>query len=331
MMQGEVTLDMDNSDLFLRNGKQKAAKAPVHQSSVSEHFKEGFPLFLNRWSEGFELRAHSHDYIEIVYVTSGEGYHYIGDRVEKTGKGCLYHLPVGTSHILRPASTSARNPLIVYNLCVLPEFAAELGAWMGNYGSGGEPLFIFTGEPGSYIAVEDRGLELGEAFESMYREYTGQPWGFEASLFAGLLKLSVRIARLVKQQTEELKETGHSPQVNSGEWSELLQYISLHIAEPLTLSQLAAEAGISNRHFIRLFRQQAGMSFSDYLQHKRIGLACHLLIETGRKMPDIAKSIGYQDTAHFREIFRKLMGVSPSEYRKAPGISGPISHTEQQQ
>ncbi|WP_342562258.1 helix-turn-helix domain-containing protein [Paenibacillus sp. FSL R7-0345] len=67
------------------------------------------------------------------------------------------------------------------------------------------------------------------------------------------------------------------------------------------------------------------------MQHKRIELACQLLIGTGRKMPDIAKSIGYQDTAYFREIFRKLMGGSPSEYRKAPGISGPVSHTEQQQ
>ncbi|HBS44323.1 MAG TPA: hypothetical protein DEA91_07515 [Paenibacillus sp.] len=54
-----------------------------------------------------------------------------------------------------------------------------------------------------------------------------------------------------------------------------------------------------------------------YLQHKRIELACHLLIETDNKMASISKIVGYQDTAHFREVFRKLIGISTSEYHKS--------------
>ncbi|WP_339314949.1 AraC family transcriptional regulator [Paenibacillus sp. FSL M7-0896] len=80
---------------------------------------------------------------------------------------------------------------------------------------------------------------------------------------------------------------------------------------------MATEARFSSRHIIRLFRQQSGMNFSDYLQYKRIELACHLVIETDNKMATISKSVGYQDTAYFREVFRKKMGISPNEYRKS--------------
>lgn len=81
--------------------------------------------------------------------------------------------------------------------------------------------------------------------------------------------------------------------------------------------QLATETRMSSRNFIRLFRQHSGMNFPEYLQHKRIELTCHLLIETDNKMASISKIVGYQDTAHFREVFRKLIGISPSEYRKS--------------
>lgn len=85
-----------------------------------------FPLFVNRYEEGFELREHNHAYIEVVYVLSGEGFHYIGTGVEKTSKGSLYILPVGTSHLFRPTSPANPHKLLVYNLCIRPEFIDEL-------------------------------------------------------------------------------------------------------------------------------------------------------------------------------------------------------------
>ncbi|WP_249897418.1 AraC family transcriptional regulator [Paenibacillus sp. PK3_47] len=47
---------------------------------------------------------------------------------------------------------------------------------------------------------------------------------------------------------------------------------------PLTLIQLAVEAGLSRRHCIRRFQQLTGIGFSGYLQHKRTELACRLLL-----------------------------------------------------
>jgi len=70
------------------------------------------------------------------------------------------------------------------------------------------------------------------------------------------------------------------------------------------------------QYISRKFHEITGRSFSDYLQACRIHHACNLLNETDRSMQEIAVSIGYRDALYFSKVFRKHMGMSPTEYRK---------------
>lgn len=309
-----MTIDTGNND--------NRVTKPIYFSGFSEHFQGDFPLFLNRYEEGFELKEHHHAYLEMVYVASGDGYHYVGNAIEKTGKGRLYVLPVGTSHLFRPASSSNANKLLVYNLCVRPEFIAELKSTFQGYGSV-DAWTHLEGTPGSYVSLVDPNRELGTLFEHLLREFTEKPDGYETSLYAGLLNLIVRIRRLI-----EAKDLGGNPDARrrngNAEILRILHGISHRIADPLTVEDLAAESGMSARNFIRLFRKHTGMGFSRYLQHKRIEQACYLLRESDDKIASIAKSVGYRDSTHFRETFRNIIGVSPSAFRgsrneEAPG------------
>lgn len=72
----------------------------------------------------------------------------------------------------------------------------------------------------------------------------------------------------------------------------------------------------NSKYVSRKFREETGMSFSDYLQSCRIHHACNRLKETDRSIQEIATSIGYRDALYFSKVFRKQMGMSPSEYRK---------------
>ncbi|OMF38858.1 AraC family transcriptional regulator [Paenibacillus sp. FSL H8-0548] len=296
----------------LKQNVKQAARSSIHHSQVTEHFKDEFPLFLNRWEEGFELRAHDHDYIEIVYVMAGDGYHYVGDIVERTYKGCLYVLPVGTSHVFRPSGASNKNKLIVYNLCIRPEFLDELTVWLLRY-SDNQPFTIFKGSPGTYVAIVDKSMELVSLFEHMYREFSEMKSSFTTSIFGSLMQLSVRISRIWHQ--EVLSEDGDNVHLSSN-LSNILDYVHLHFTERLTVEQLSAKFGISSRHFIRLFQSATGTGFSEFLQHKRVEYACRLLLETDFKIAYIAKSSGYKDTGHFNALFHKIVGTSPSLYRK---------------
>ena len=72
----------------------------------------------------------------------------------------------------------------------------------------------------------------------------------------------------------------------------------------------------NSKYVSRRFREEMGMSFSDYLQSCRIHHACNRLKETDRSVQEIAASIGYRDALYFSKVFRKQMGMSPSDYRK---------------
>ncbi|WP_127493279.1 AraC family transcriptional regulator [Paenibacillus glycanilyticus] len=295
------------------NDPKKAGKAPAYHSSIEEHFHNKFPVFINRWEEGFELREHDHAYLEIVYVISGEGYHYVADKVNKTSKGSLYVIPIGTSHIFRPNGTS--NRLQVYNLCIRPDWIGELSVWLSQYCRDTDVFHILDGKPGSYLLLQDTPLELAPWFEQMHREFTEELWGFETTILAGLLQLLTRISRKLKMLDSTGNQTTGS--TRQSELASILDHMNRHIAEPLKVEHLAEQAGISQRHFIRLFQQQTGMGFSEYMQHKRVELACQLLTGTSQSVADIAKQVGYQDPAHFREVFRKVMGTTPSQHRQS--------------
>lgn len=314
-----MTRSMEQNDILPRAGEaQKAPRAPVYRSEISEHFQGEFPIFINRWEEGFALKEHDHAYLEIVYVMSGDGFHYVGDRIERTTKGCLYVLPVGTSHILRPSDASARRKLVVYNLCVRPAFVKTMKGWLAPYATSGDAHALFDGLHASYLSLKDRDMRLGRLFERLHREYTARRLGYEASLFAGLMELTAELARL----QEDAVHGYDAKPADSGriEMTAILAYIDLHAAEPLTVDGLAAHAGMSNRHFIRKFQAFAGVAFSAYVQLRRVESACRLLLESEHKVSSIAMMTGYRDLAYFRQVFRSRMGMSPSEYRKgSPG------------
>lgn len=301
-------------DISIKKETNKAKKAQIHHSSISELFRGSFPLFVNRYHEGFDLREHDHEFLELVYITSGEGYHYVGESMERTAKGYMYLLPVGTSHILRPSDASGKHKLVVYNLCIHPEFINELKSWLALYSTSSSYSLwsIFDGVPGSYIRIVDKAMRLGSAFEQLHQEFEEMRPGYEASMMSILLQLMVHIARQLDKVDSSMGGSSATPT----EMSLALDYINEHLTEPLTLESLAEEAGMSQRHFIRLFSKWTGMGFSDYLQHKRMELACRLLIETDHKIEHIANNIGYRDIAHFRQVFRKWLGRSPSQYRE---------------
>jgi AraC-like DNA-binding protein len=87
-------------------------------------------------------------------------------------------------------------------------------------------------------------------------------------------------------------------------------------AEPLTSAQLAQQAGLSVSQFERTFRKAFGTSPHQYLVGIRVAHACRLLIETNDTVTTVAQQCGFYDHAHFTRAFARVMGTSPSGYRR---------------
>ncbi|MBR5528887.1 MAG: helix-turn-helix transcriptional regulator [Oscillospiraceae bacterium] len=95
-----------------------------------------------------------------------------------------------------------------------------------------------------------------------------------------------------------------------------IRYVDEHFRDSdLTLELLAKQSYLSKNYFALLFEQQTGYKFKQYVQKKRIALACELLRSTNYTVSAILAQCGYRDSKHFYSIFKKITGMTPSEYR----------------
>jgi transcriptional regulator GlxA family with amidase domain len=91
--------------------------------------------------------------------------------------------------------------------------------------------------------------------------------------------------------------------------------VAAHPAEDTSLATLAGRAGLSPRHFARLFRQEIGMTPAAWVETVRIDAARQML-ETGERPEQAAAACGFTDIDTFRRAFQRQAGVTPAEYRR---------------
>lgn len=95
-----------------------------------------------------------------------------------------------------------------------------------------------------------------------------------------------------------------------------LQYIDNHLKEELTQRDVAAHVYLNPSYFSVLFKEEIRLTFSEYITRRRIQHAKNLLISTKLSITDIAEESGYKTAKYFIKIFKELVGITPSGYRK---------------
>lgn len=94
----------------------------------------------------------------------------------------------------------------------------------------------------------------------------------------------------------------------------IVDYIQLHLSEPnLCLQMVADHFSLSSAYISSLVKDETGQSFSVYCERLRVANACELLRE-GRQIQNVAEAVGYSSAHTFRRVFKKVVGILPSEY-----------------
>ena len=94
-------------------------------------------------------------------------------------------------------------------------------------------------------------------------------------------------------------------------------WIEASAHEPIDLEQIAARAGLSPFHFLRLFSATLGVTPHQYLVRARLARAARLLADDDRAITDVALEVGFADLSNFVRTFHRAAGVSPREFRRA--------------
>lgn len=84
------------------------------------------------------------------------------------------------------------------------------------------------------------------------------------------------------------------------------------------VKDIADDLGVTPRRLDRAFRNNLGVSLAAYARRERLRVAQRLLLQTSRPIQNIADELGFSCSANFATVFRDVVGVSPSEYRRDP-------------
>lgn len=95
-----------------------------------------------------------------------------------------------------------------------------------------------------------------------------------------------------------------------------VDYIQDHLAQEISLNELASELGISRYYFCRLFKQSTGLSPHQYVIQQRVERAKQLLQRGGMSIADIAQACGFTHQSHLTRHFKRLTGVTPKTLLK---------------
>lgn len=96
----------------------------------------------------------------------------------------------------------------------------------------------------------------------------------------------------------------------------VMAYIDEKYQNELTLDEAAKMVFLNKNYFSEMFKKEAGIGFSEYLNKVRVQKAENLLGIRNLKINEIGDMVGYSDAAYFIKVFKKYYGMTPSEYRK---------------
>jgi AraC-like DNA-binding protein/ligand-binding sensor protein len=106
------------------------------------------------------------------------------------------------------------------------------------------------------------------------------------------------------------------------------ELVQAHLGNPLTMRALAQQVHLSPCYFCRLFRQNTGLRFTEYVCRLRVEHAKRLLWQRSARIADVAMECGFGDVSYFDRMFKKCVGVTPTEYRRPhAGRPGPASRS----
>jgi AraC family transcriptional regulator len=98
------------------------------------------------------------------------------------------------------------------------------------------------------------------------------------------------------------------------------ELVDVHISKKIGISELANSVGLSQFHFIRAFKHAVGLSPYQYILSERIRVAKEMLSKRDLSIADVALAVGFSDASQLNRVFQKLVGVTPTAFRRENGL-----------
>ena len=96
---------------------------------------------------------------------------------------------------------------------------------------------------------------------------------------------------------------------------DILKYVETNYSDKISIADAADICGFSQSHFMKFFKQNMAVSFTDYLNDYRLTMATRLLVSSSDSIVNIAAETGFDNLSYFNRLFKRKYGCTPTAFR----------------
>ncbi len=100
-------------------------------------------------------------------------------------------------------------------------------------------------------------------------------------------------------------------------YADIVDYVKTNLSKNITVAEIASKFGYNEKYISHRFAQITGMSLKQYILNQKVDAANFMLTDTNVPIAQIAQELGFSNSQNFSRLYKKLTGLSPSEYRNA--------------
>lgn len=227
----------------------------------------------------------------LIYCAAGEGWYRLDQRYAVKG-GQYFILPPGRGHVYGAAQT---HPWTIYWFHFAGQTAGDL--WR---------IYKERHFPTAAIPFSRQRIAL---FDQLY-DTLEKGYSREHILFTNMALGYLFSSFLYPDTFEQMPEREQTDKIDR-----MIEFMQQNLKRSITLEELAGNAAWSIPHLIATFKSKTGYSPIDYHNRLRIQKACQYLNLSDRRVKEISFALGFMDPYYFSRLFRKIIGVSPSQYK----------------
>lgn len=261
-----------------------------------------------------DVEMHDHTFFELAYITGGTAEHNLNGSISTVRKGDYFIVDYGSVH-----SYQNCREFTLINCLFLPELIDET---LGDCRVFEELLKVcliryykqyYGFSPVNRIFHDESG-EILVLIRGMQQEYENRDMGFVEILRGRLLEVLILTMRKItgEKHVSDRKYEG----TESTAVMEAIRYLKSHYRDRAVIAGFCEKHHYSAQYISRKFKQETGFTALEYLQKIRIEKCCELLSGSDMPIQEIAHEIGYDDVKFFHKVFRRMLHMSPGEYRK---------------